>query len=514
MTEKVTKPVEKGNNNNKMNVDLEDAMDIAGAGKYQIFHCSLMIACLCSALLELISYQFILPAAACDLDPPDSIRGLIASIPNIGIILTAPFWGRAADHFGRKPILLISSAACGTINLLSAFMPNLISYGICKFAGALFISCPTSLAFAYAGEMAPRRRRDLAVLVCNGFLTLSAAFSPLFAWGILSADWQFKIGSLVMRPWRLLTITYALPLVLTSIWMTQAKESPKFLMAKGRKEEALEVLRHVYSKNTGLPKEKYDVQSLKKCAEELMDADSSDSSDDELTNKSREGSAWALLRPPHLKWFTLTSFLTFGLYTSLNGLFLFATDTINKVLSEPDQTGTLCTIMNRPDNETSTGVCVDTISQDTFIIMATTTTVYGVIVLVASVLPLSKKALLVAMYLVSAAAAFLAVLITNMVVAGVAFSALQIAALGIGPLTAYAVQLFPTNLRGCAVGAVLMWGRVGSVVGANLAGYLLVIACTPTFYVFGTLLIACAALSFLLPKEPPRHDPESNNNNG
>ncbi|KAI5634246.1 organic cation/carnitine transporter 7-like isoform X1 [Phthorimaea operculella] len=398
--------------------------------------------------------------------------------------------------------------------------------------------------------MAPRRRRDLAVLVCNGVMTLSAAFTPLLAWAILSTDWHFNIGFLTMRPWRVLTITYALPLVLTSIWMTQAKESPKFLMSKGRKQEALEVLRHVYMKNTGLPKEKYDVQSLKKSTEELMDADSSDCSDEEIIEKSREGSAWALLRPPHLKWFLLTSFLMFGLFSALNGLFLFATDTINKVLSEPDQTGTLCTIMNRPDNETSTQKCVDTISQDTFIIMVTTTTVYGVIVLIASVIPLSKKTLLVAMYLISAAAAFLAVLITNMVVAGVAFSALQMAALGIGPLTAYAVQLFPTNLRGCAVGGVLMWGRVGSVAGANLAGYLLVIACTPTFYVFGTLLVGvlmwgrvgsvaganlagyllviactptfyvfgtllvvCAALSFLLPKAPPRHDPERINNN-
>ncbi|XP_049870530.1 uncharacterized protein LOC126369966 [Pectinophora gossypiella] len=492
----------------KMEVDLEEAMDIAGAGKYQIFHCALMLSTLTAALLEMIGYAFILPAAACELHLPEHLRGLITSIPNIGIILTAPLWGGVADHFGRKPTLLFCSAACGVVSFVAAFMPNLLSFALCKLAGALFMSCPTSLSFAYAGEMAPRRRRDLAVLVCNGFLTLSTTFSPLLAWAVLSGQWQFYIGSLSVRPWRLLTAVYALPLILSAIWMTQAMESPKFLTVKGRRDEALEVLKHIYSVNTGLPKEKYYVLSLKKSSEEPRGI--ADCSDAEQSSERKNESACALLRPPHLKWFALTSFLMFGLYTSLNGLFLFATDTINKVLGDTtEQSGTLCVIMNQPVNQTNTGSCVDTISQETFIIMAATTAIYGALVLAASVAPLSKKTLLLGMYLAAGVASLLAGLLTNMVVAGIAMSALQITALGIGPLTAYTVELFPTSLRGTAVGAVLMFGRVGSVTGATIAGYLLAAACTATFYGFGGLQFVCAALSFLLPKQKvatPRED--------
>lgn len=57
---------------------------ISGAGKYQVFHCALMVAILGASMLEIIGYSFILPAAACDLDISDSLRGVITSIPNIG----------------------------------------------------------------------------------------------------------------------------------------------------------------------------------------------------------------------------------------------------------------------------------------------------------------------------------------------------------------------------------------------------------------------------------------------
>lgn len=79
--------------------------------------------------------------------------------------------------------------------------------------------------------------------------------------------------------------------------------------------------------------------------------------------------------------------------------------------------------------------------------MAITTIAYAVAVLVASLLPLSKKTLLVSTFLVVGVACLMSGLITNKLVAATAMSALQLTALGIGPLTAYAVRLFPTTLR-------------------------------------------------------------------
>ncbi|RVE44300.1 hypothetical protein evm_011024 [Chilo suppressalis] len=459
--------------------DLEEALQIAGVGKYQIWHCCLMVASLSSSLLEIVGTAFTLPAAACDLSLPYNLKGIITSVPNMGVILTAPLWGWAADSMGRKPVLLFTSAVAGTVSLAAAFTSSLAGFTICKFIASLFLSSPSSLGWAYMSEMLPKNRRDSIVLTCNGFLMMSSVLSPVIAWVILPSDWSYSDTDSV-KPWRVLTASYALPLLITALLLTRASESPKFLMAKGKSRRALEVVKRIYSVNSGQPPERFYVTSIR--------------SDD----SERLISGLDLLRPPHFKWLALTGFLMFGVFSLLNGLFLLAPDTINKVMSSESSTGTICMLAETPTNQTI--ACTDTMSAATFLIMVVTTILYSGLVMVIYLTPLNKKTLLVGMYAIVGAACLTAGLHENRVVAGVALSALQLTALGVGPLTAYAVHLFPTRLRGTAVGGVLMCGRAGSVVGATVAGYLLAEACSATFYGFTALLFLCAALSLLLPK--------------
>ncbi|CAH2085863.1 unnamed protein product [Euphydryas editha] len=468
-----------------MNVDLDEALEICGAGKYQVFHCALMVAILGAAMLEMIGCSFILPAAACDLDLSNSIKGIITSIPNIGVIITAPFWGRAADTFGRKPVLLFTSLVSGIICLTAAFMPGLLSFALCKLLGSLFLSCPSSLGFAYTGEMIPKRRRDLALMICNAFLMFVASLCPIIAWGVLSYDWWNS--PLRLRQWRVLTVMYVAPLILAALWLTQAQESPKFLMMKGKHQDALDVLKHIYASNSGCSKDNFCVRSLK-----ISEEDSVKSSSDgncEVGNKIMANSVFALLRPPHVNWLALTGFLMFGLFSLLNGLFLFTPDTVNKVMTYPsDKSVTICMLMNQSGNSTSSDNCVDMISYRTFSITVVTSLINGILVMLVSLSPLTKKTSLIGMFVLVGVACLVSAITTNRIIAGVSMSALQLTALGIGPLTAYSVELFPTSLRATAVGAVLMFGRIGSVVGANVSGIFLAGACTAIFYIFSALL--------------------------
>ncbi|XP_063827093.1 synaptic vesicle glycoprotein 2B-like [Ostrinia nubilalis] len=489
----------KGTTAEYFETDLEEALDIVGAGKYQVYHSILMLATLSAALLEIIGNAFILPAAACDLNLPDHLKGIVTSVPNLGVILTAPLWGWAADSLGRKPVLLVSCIIAGALGLVAAFASTLTGYAGCKFAASLFLSCPSSLGWAYISEMLPRRRRDAAVLACNGFLMLSSTLSPVIAWGILSFDWRF------IRPWRLLTIIYAMPLLLVALGVACADESPKFLVAKGKKRQALAVLKKIYAVNSGLTEDLYCVTSLRDDGKRMT----TEPGPGCVVTKWRGDSTLTLLRPPYLKWLALTGFLMFGLFSLLNGLFLLAPDTINKIFSDPivDE-GNICVFIDQSSNDTlnkPSEACVDTISHATFLIMVVTTLVYSIVVLLACLSPINKKTLLIAMFTTVGAACLMSGLQENRLVAGVAMSAMQLTALGIGPLTAYTCHLFPTTLRGTAVGAVLMFGRVGSVAGASAAGYFLAAACAGTFYGFSALLFLCAALSFLLPTQHDSH---------
>ncbi|XP_030023109.2 synaptic vesicle glycoprotein 2C-like [Manduca sexta] len=492
----------------KENVDLEDALDLAGHGKYQWFHSSLMLFTLLAAVLEMGGIAFVMPAATCDLQIPDNLKGILTSIPNIGVILTATLWGRAADTLGRKPVLIISSAMSGLLGLAAAFMPTLLGFALLKLAGSLFLSSPSSLSFAYACEIMPMKYRDITVLISNGLVMVLSTVIPAFAWLILPYSWRLEIGTLVFRPWRLLTVVYVMPLIIAAVFMLGMQESPKFLATRGKWQESLAVLRRVYAFNTGLAPEEYQVKSLKSSSDTVSEGSSD--SNGELAPGPRKLTAMAMLKPPHVKWLALTSFLMFGIMSVLSGLFLFAPDILNRTLfGSEDEVGTVCVVLNPNGNSTDTGACVDDISHEAFQIMVISTLIFGVIVMAASMMPLSKKVVLVAMFVIVGAACLVSVLTTNMILAAVTMSCLQLLSLGIGPVMAYVVRFFPTSLRGTAVGAVLMFGRLGSAVGANVAGLLLAAACTATFYGFTALLFLCAALSFLLPGDNSRDEDSS-----
>lgn len=92
---------------------------------------------------------------------------------------------------------------------------------------------------------------------------VAALFIPGAAWIILSHDFRLPLfGHMDFRPWRLLLLAYTLPGFLSAIILITFKESPRYYMAQGREEDALEVLKWIYKKNTGEDMQYYPVKKL------------------------------------------------------------------------------------------------------------------------------------------------------------------------------------------------------------------------------------------------------------
>lgn len=69
---------------------------------------------------------------------------------------------------------------------------------------------------------------------------------------ILSYDFRFELyNGYLFRPWRLLCIIYAIPGIAGGLWLVKFPESPKFLLAANRDEEALEIVCWIYRTNKG-----------------------------------------------------------------------------------------------------------------------------------------------------------------------------------------------------------------------------------------------------------------------
>lgn len=124
----------------------------------------------------------------------------------------------------------------------------------------------------------------------------------MVGWLTLSYDWSFAItDSITYKPWRLLFILYTIPGLLAGITFFFFPESPKFLLSKGREDEAITVLKWLYRINHGVGSEgNYKVEALRTEADEVKLETGSGLMG---VLKSMRDQTVPLLQLPHLKYF-------------------------------------------------------------------------------------------------------------------------------------------------------------------------------------------------------------------
>ncbi len=142
---------------------------------------------------------------------------------SIGIMVGALAAGPIGDRFGRKPLLIASLTIFGIASLLSAFADSLGMLTILRFFTGVGIGGGFPGAATLTGDYAPHRRRALMIMASftgapfGGFLCGQAAGVLLPTLGWPSI---FVIGGIV-------------PLALVVVMAFWLPESPRFLAAKG-----------------------------------------------------------------------------------------------------------------------------------------------------------------------------------------------------------------------------------------------------------------------------------------
>lgn len=151
--------------------------------------------------------------------------------------------GRLADLFGRRNILLVSAVFFSISAWGSGIATGSIEFIIYRVLGGLAVGAASVLAPAYISEVAPARYRGMLsslqqVAIISGlffaflsnYLIAKSAGSSLnqFAWGYDAWRWMFWV-ELVPA----VTFFFALLII---------PESPRYLVAAGKKEKAIEAL--------------------------------------------------------------------------------------------------------------------------------------------------------------------------------------------------------------------------------------------------------------------------------
>lgn len=163
----------------------------------------------------------------------------------LGWAVSAALWGTLAgalgagipgDRFGSRNVLLVVALLYVISALGSAIAWNLESFFLFRFIGGLAIGGSSVLAPVYLSEISPTQRRGFIVglFQLNIVLGILVAYLSNFLVGQLGfgdVEWRVKLG------------VAAVPALVLLGAMLTIPQSPRWLLSKGRREEALAAIR-------------------------------------------------------------------------------------------------------------------------------------------------------------------------------------------------------------------------------------------------------------------------------
>ncbi|QLD12769.1 sugar porter family MFS transporter [Microbacterium oleivorans] len=168
-------------------------------------------------------------------------EGVVTSALLFGAAIGAMLIGRLSDFWGRRKTILLLAVAFFVGAIVCVIAPDLLVLAIGRVLLGVAVGGASTVVPVYLAELAPYEiRGSLAgrneVMIVSGQL---AAF-------IVNAILGNTLGHLD-GVWRIMLAVAALPATALFIGMLRMPESPRWLVSKGRTEEALAVLKTVRS---------------------------------------------------------------------------------------------------------------------------------------------------------------------------------------------------------------------------------------------------------------------------
>jgi MFS transporter, SP family, arabinose:H+ symporter len=177
----------------------------------------------------------------------------------LGMMIAGPL----SNAYGRRSILKWAAVAYALSAIASALAPSFTLLVIARMLGGFGVGASLIIAPMYIAEIAPPRLRGRLVSInqLNIVLGISVAFFTNYlilkysqsdsswaqAWGIDRYQWRWMLG------------LEALPAVLYFGFLFFVPRSPRWLLMKGKEDEAMDVLKRVSSENQAIK----DIEAVK-----------------------------------------------------------------------------------------------------------------------------------------------------------------------------------------------------------------------------------------------------------
>jgi MFS transporter, SP family, sugar:H+ symporter len=180
--------------------------------------------------------------------------GLVASSLLPGCALGAFAAGRLADMIGRRNVMQLAAVLFIVSALITGAAGSAMVFAIARFFAGAAVGAASVLSPAYISEVTPARLR-------GRFSSLQQIMIIIGLLGAATSNWAFQnaagssVAPIMGYPaWRWMFWAQAVPAVLFLLTLLLIPESPRYLVAKGRLDEARQVLTRLFGAASGASK--------------------------------------------------------------------------------------------------------------------------------------------------------------------------------------------------------------------------------------------------------------------
>ncbi|KAB8137725.1 sugar porter family MFS transporter [Gracilibacillus oryzae] len=171
-----------------------------------------------------------------------AMEGWVISCVMIGGVIGVALSGYLSDRFGRKNILMLSAVFFIISALGSAFAIDITTLVLARILGGFGIGFASALSVTYISECAPPAIRGRLGSMYQLFTILGICATFYINYGVANSgtyDWGLEIG------WRWMLGYGTIPGIIFLVLLFFIPESPRYLIQKGKDEEAYQILKRI-----------------------------------------------------------------------------------------------------------------------------------------------------------------------------------------------------------------------------------------------------------------------------
>jgi len=162
------------------------------------------------------------------------VAGSMASYGFLGLMVGAAGFGMISDRLGRKKTLMLAVAVFSTFSGVSYFAPDFKTFVSLRFLAGIGMGGAMPIAITLISEFAPAKIRAKAVTAMFGGFTLGWALAGLMAMLVIPTS-----------GWRPLLLIGLIPIVIIPVIAVYLPESVRFLIHKKRFDEAIKEIKKI-----------------------------------------------------------------------------------------------------------------------------------------------------------------------------------------------------------------------------------------------------------------------------